>query len=222
MTVQNPLGFWIINYGGSTLLSYTSESEKVDEQLFGGVLSALMSFAHSLGEDIHKIDFGKSSLITFTIKELRIVLMLQNPLKHEDISYYQSQFLDLADKYPSYFKEDIYYEITNTPFANDIYEIFDLSKVVQKSTIFVDLNAILSAYKKNNLTRKDAVQKMIKLSKGLDINQEEIKNLHQKINYLIKHGGFNQEDQKIFSDLMRDYQTGLLKALSNFQSSLFR
>ncbi len=222
MDAQTPLGFWIINHGGSTLLSYTSESEKVDEQLFGGVLSALMSFAHSLGEDIHKIDFGKSSLITFTIKNLRIVLMLRNPLKDKEISHYQTQFLGLEDRFPSYFKEEIYYEIADTPFADEIFELFDLSKNEQKSTIFVDLNAILVSFKRDKLTKKDAVEEMIKISKGLDINQKEIKNLHQKIGYLIKNGGFNEEDKKIFGELMEDYQTGLLKALSNFQSALFR
>lgn len=222
MSLQTPLGCWILSSGGLTIFSHATEQGKVDEQLFGGVLSAILSFAHSLGHDIHKIDFGKSTLVTFEIVSIRIILLLRNPLTEEEISLYHDHFLALEKKHPSSFKVNLFYKQEDSPLIHEVLRLFNLTEDIHQLTNSIELRTILSDYKEHNLKKKDAAKKMVELSKGLDVDEEGVKDLYQKLDYLVKNIGFDEQEQKLFSELMAEYQTGLLKAHKNLKTSLFR
>lgn len=224
MSVQTPLGCWILSSGGLTIFSHATEQGKVDEQLFGGVLSAIISFAHSLGHDIHRIDFGKSTLVTFEIVTLRIILLLRNPLTDEEISLYHEHFLTLEKQYPSSFKVDLFYKQEDSPLIQEVLRLFNLSKSgdIEQQTNTLELRSILSDYKENTLKKKAAAKKMVELTSELDVDEKGVNDLYQKLDYLVKNIGFDEKEQKLFSELMAEYQTGLLKAHNNLKSSLFR
>lgn len=218
MSVQS---CWIMNKTGLTLFSH-SKSKIIDEQLFGGVLSAIITLAQTLGTDIHQVDFDSDSLITFPLDKLRVALMLKKPVSDMEVNELYQNFDELKSKYEKLVSFEHNDDLMNTEFAHDIIEICEFEDKKEHS-IENQVKTILKAYETNQMNKKEAAQELLNLHTEKDtLSKEDVQKRVVLLKTLITNIGLTVNYQDTFSQLIDEYGTRLEKAVSKLKYALFR
>ncbi len=218
MSVQS---CWIMNNTGLTLFSH-SKSKIIDEQLFGGVLSAIITLAQTLGTDIHQVDFDSDSLVTFPLDKLRVALMLKKPVSDMEVNELHQNFDELKSKYEKLVSFEHNEDLLNTEFAQDIIEICEFEGSKEHS-IENQVKAVLEAYETKQINKKEAAKELLNLHTEKDtLSKEDVQKRVVLLKTLITSIGLTVDYQDTFSQLIDEYGNRLEKAVSKLKYALFR
>ncbi len=210
---------WIISEEGPTIFSHTKKNG-IDNQLFGGVLTAIISFAKELGTDIHKVDFDDTSLVTFKVEKLRVALMVQKPIEDREITKYHEDFKKLRIRHPDIFQKEHYEEIYGTQFAEEVTHLCQFI-MPKKQAIEDKVRTVLEQYERGEVTKHQATDILIKLQENKLEEDRQIKTV-QQLNELISNMGLNEEYKHTLHKLVQEYETRVKQAARNVKQSLFR
>ena len=217
-------GLWIINPNGLCLLhrDFEETSQQIDETMFSGFLTAILSFTQDLVKDsIEKISMGEREIYHASFGMFAVAVSANKTKKAKNIPQYINKVGTLfSETYGEVLKASSLQDITVfEPFGTKIDEIFGIKgKMIEENKS--ELHEILLKLKNSELDEKIAIEKILALYNTLDDkNKKFMKAALKDVEDIFKKSTLLSQDQrKQFQTIVKEVGSQLKaeKWLSSF------
>lgn len=216
-------GLWIIEKNGLCLLhrNFEETQQQIDETMFSGFLTAILSFTQDLVKDsIEKISMGERDIYYSSFGPFAVALSANKSKKAKNLQTYINKVGDLflstyADELKSTMPDITVFE----PFGQKIDEIFGITghAMVENRN---ELLEILTKLKSGEMDEKVAIGKILALYNAMDDkNKKFMKNALKDVEGIFKQSSVLTVDQrKQFQNIVKEVGAQLKaeKWLSSF------
>ena len=217
-------GLWIINPNGLCLLhrNFEETQQQIDETMFSGFLTAILSFTQDLVKDsIEKISMGERDIYYSSFGSFSVALSANKSKKAKNLQDYINKVGTLFnDTYGDRIKSDNIVDISVfEPFGDKIDQIFGITghaMVANRN----ELLEILTKLKNGEIEEKDAIVKILAIYNTLDDkNKKFMKGALKDVEGIFKKSTTLTENQrKQFQSIVKEVGAQLKaeKWLSSF------
>ena len=217
-------GLWIINPNGLCLLhrNFEETQEHIDETMFSGFLTAILSFTQDLVKDsIEKISMGERDIYYSSFGQFAVALSANKSKKAKNLQQYinkvgESFLAEFGDFLKSTNIPDI---TTFEPFGNKIDQIFGITghAITENRN---ELLEILTKLKNGEMDEKKAIERILSIYNSMDDkNKKFMKSALRDVEDIFKKSSVLSEDQrKQFQTIVKEVgaQIKAEKWLSSF------
>lgn len=217
-------GLWIINPNGLCLLhrNFEETQEQIDETMFSGFLTAILSFTQDLVKDsIEKISMGERDIYYSSFGQFAVALSANKSKKAKNLQDYINKVgTQFNDEYGSTLKAGNIIDIgVFEPFGPKIDQIFGITGHAMTENRN-ELLEILTKLKSGEMNEKDAIGRILAIYKRLDDkNKKFMKEALKDVEDIFKKSALLSEEQrKQFQSIVKEVGAQLKaeKWLSSF------
>ena len=194
-------GLWIINPNGLCLLhrNFEETQEQIDETMFSGFLTAILSFTQDLVKDsIEKISMGERDIYYSSFGKFAVALSANKSKKAKNLQDYINKVGTLfSEEYGSQLKSENIVDIgVFEPFGPKIDQIFGITGHAMTENRN-ELLEILTKLKNGEMNEKDAIGRILAIYKKLDDkNKKFMKGALKDVEDIFKKSALLSDDQR--------------------------
>ncbi len=194
-------GLWIINPNGLCLLhrNFEETHQLIDETMFSGFLTAILSFTQDLVKDsIEKISMGERDIYYSSFGTFAVALSVNKFKKAKNLQDYINKVGSMFQmEYGNFLKQTTLVDITLfEPFGNKIDQIFGITGHAMLASRN-ELLEILTKLKNGEIDEGSAIEKLTTIYNTLDDkNKKFMKEALKDVEDIFKKSSILSDDQK--------------------------